>query len=307
MGAGITPEVQTAVAARTDGWALAERLAAYLALTKPRVTLMVLLTALAGFYLACLHSVDLLLALHTLLGTGLIAGGTAGLNQILESDADARMRRTRSRPIPSQRLEPASALGFAVALTIGGALYLALAVNPLTALLGVLTSILYLFVYTPLKTRTPVCTAIGAIPGAIPPLMGWTAVRNEIDLQAAALFLILFFWQFPHFYAISWVYREDYQRGGFRMLAAIDPEGRRTGRHILAHSLLLLGISGLPFLVGMVGWAYLAGASLLGLMMLIFALGTRRICTTRSAQSVMRASLIYLPLLLILLTADKVL
>lgn len=283
----------------------AERLAAFFALTKPRVTLMVLLTTLAGFYLASSQGINLLLLLHTLLGTALIAGGTAGLNQILECEADARMHRTRKRPIPSKRLEPSAALGFTAALTVGGALYLGLAVNPLTALLGVITSILYLFAYTPLKTRTPACTAIGAIPGAIPPMMGWTAVTNGLDWHAMALFFILFFWQFPHFYAISWMYRDDYQRGGFRMLAAVDPQGRRTGRHILAHSLLLLAISSLPFWLGLSGWVYLSGALLLGSAMLGCGARTARSCTTRSASRVMRASIIYLPLLLILLAVDK--
>lgn len=283
-----------------------ERAAAFLALTKPRVTLMVLLTTLAGFYLASSSSgIDFVLLLHTLLGTALIAGGTAGLNQILECEADARMHRTRKRPLPSKKLEPSAALGFTAALTVGGALYLGLAVNPLTALLGVVTSILYLFAYTPLKTRTPVCTAIGAIPGAIPPLMGWTAAANGLDWQAVALFLVLFFWQFPHFYAISWMYRDDYQRGGFRMLAAVDPQGRRTGRHILMHSLLLLAISAIPFWLGLSGWIYLAGALLLGTAMLCCGVLAAQSCTTRSASRVMRASIIYLPLLLILLVVDK--
>ena len=306
MGVGTTPgEIQSAIPAGGAGVS-AERISAFFALTKPRVTVMVLLTTLAGFYLASPHQgLDLLLLFHTLLGTALVAGGTAGLNQILECEADARMQRTRNRPLPSKRLEPSAALGFTAALVLSGALYLGLTVNPLTALLGVLTSILYLFVYTPLKTRTPVCTAVGAIPGAIPPLMGWTAVSNGLDGQAAALFLILFLWQFPHFYAISWMYREDYQRGGFRMLPAIDPQGSRTGRHILIHSLLLLGISSVPFFLGLSGWVYLFGALLLGLTMLWYGGRTARSCTTRSASRVMRASVVYLPLLLILLAVDK--
>ncbi|MEE8586952.1 MAG: heme o synthase [Acidobacteriota bacterium] len=305
MGAGTTPgEIQSAIAAREAG-ASGERISAYFALTKPRVTVMVLLTTRAGFYLASPQGLDLLLLFHTLLGTALLAGGTAGLNQILECEADSRMHRTRNRPLPSKRLEASAALGFTAALVVSGALYLGLTVNPLTALLGVLTSILYLFVYTPLKTRTPLCTAVGAIPGAIPPLMGWTAVSNGIDGQAATLFLILFFWQFPHFYAISWMYRDDYRRGGFRMLPAADPQGRRTGRHILVHSLLLLGISSVPFLLGSSGWIYLSGALLLGLIMLWYGARTARSCTTRSASRVMRASVIYLPLLLILLAVDK--
>ncbi len=305
MGAGTAPgEIQPVIAPRSAAIS-AERISAYIALTKPRVTFMVLLTTLTGFYLASPLSVDMLLLLHTLLGTALIAAGTAGLNQILESEADARMHRTRNRPLPSKKLEPSAALGFTSALVVSGALYLGLAVNPLTALLGVLTSILYLFVYTPLKTRTPVCTAIGAIPGAIPPLMGWTAVSNGLDWPAGALFLILVFWQFPHFYAISWMYRDDYRRGGFRMLSALDPRGRRTGRHILAHSLLLLGISSAPFFLGLSGWVYLSGASLLGIVMLRYAARAARSCTKLSASRVMRASVIYLPLLLILLVADK--
>ncbi len=280
---------------------------AYLALTKPRVTLMVLVTTLAGFYLGWRPTqvFDWVLLFHALAGTALIAGGTAGLNQVLEADADARMRRTRNRPLPAGRLSNESALRFTLLLMVAGALYLGILVNPLTAMLGLVTSASYLMLYTPLKRVSPMCTAIGAFPGAIPPLMGWTALRNEIDFQALAMFAVLFFWQFPHFYAIAWVYREDYERGGFRMLPIVDPQGHRTARRMLGYSLVLAAVSVLPFLLGLCGPFYLAAAAVLGLMMLRSALQAYRLRTTIAASGVMRASIIYLPLLLAAMAFDK--
>ncbi|HSR49260.1 MAG TPA: heme o synthase [Acidobacteriota bacterium] len=278
---------------------------AYWALTKPRVTFMVVLTAVAGYAMAVFGSPDWGLMLHLALGTFFIAGGTAGLNQALEAQADGRMQRTSGRPLPAGQLEPSAALAFTTVLVLLGAFYLALWVSPTSALLGVLTSSLYLFLYTPLKVRTVWCTAIGAVPGALPPLMGWAAARSPLEPGGLALFALLFLWQFPHFYAIAWMYRDDYRRGGFRMLPLIDWDGRRTARHILVHTLLLIAGSLLPFAVGMTGWIYLAGALLLSWIPLKAALRVRRQRTPQAAAKVLRASVLYLPLMLILLIADK--
>lgn len=284
----------------------AKRLSACLELTKPRVTAMVVLTTLAGFLMASREAFDLILLLHTLAATALIAGGTAALNQVLESDADAKMVRTATRPLPSGRLDPGTAWLFATVLVVAGALYLGFAANALTALLGVATSILYLLVYTPLKRKTHWCTAVGAIPGAIPPLMGWAAVRNELDWQAFSLFAVLLLWQFPHFLAIAWMYREDYQRGGFRMLPIVDAHGERTTRHILAYAVGLVAAATLPYLLGLSGWVYAASGVLLGAYLLASSLRLRRARSVPAATRLMRATVTYLPLLLLLLVLDKV-
>lgn len=281
------------------------RLSAYLSLTKPRVTLMVVLTTLAGYYLALQDAFHWLPMFHTLFGTFLIAGGTAGANQVMEARADGLMRRTRMRPIPAGVLDTASSRAFSLGMCGIGALYLGVLVNPLTALLGIGTSALYLLVYTPLKTRTALCTAIGAIPGAIPPLMGWAAVRNEIDLQALSLFAILFLWQFPHFLSIAWIYREDYQRGGFRMLPIYDRQGRVTGRYIAVFALLLFGFSQIPSLLELTGGLYSAAALLLGLPLLWYSFRAAGARTVASARGLMRASVIYLPLLMLMMSVDK--
>ncbi len=286
-------------------WSRAGR-AAYLELTKPRVTGMVLFTAAAGVYLASLSPIDPILLLHFLVGTGLLAAGTAALNQFMEREADARMRRTSARPLPSGRVTPAEAMIFGMFLVFAGTLYLLVSCNLLTAFLGWLTSTVYLAVYTPMKTRTPACTLVGAVPGALPPVMGWAAVRGDLNLDACILFLILFCWQFPHFLAIAWIYREDYERGGFRMLPLGDEGGRKTGRNILLSTIVLLSVSQAPYWTGLSGQTYLAVSLLLGGMFGWYSLHVFRTPTKPSARRLLKASVIYLPLLLLFLTLDKI-
>src|SRR5437899_4752751 len=223
MKATTLSQTQTVAAEKSWFWVYAD-------LAKARLTFLVLLTAVVGFYLGCRGPVDYLKMFHLLFGTALVAGGASALNQLLERDYDSRMRRTQNRPLPSGRLQPQTVLIVGGMGTAIGLIYLAVTVNLLTSLLGAATWATYLFVYTPLKRVTWLNTAIGAIPGALPPLMGWTAARNELSIQGWTLFAILAFWQLPHFLAIAWMYREDYARAGFKMLPVIDPDGHRTGR-----------------------------------------------------------------------------
>lgn len=274
-------------------------------LTKPRVSTLVVMTTAAGFYLGSGARLEGALFFHALFGTALLAAGTAVLNQFLERENDGLMRRTASRPLPSKRLEPSVAMAFGVSLLGAGGLYLGLLANPLTAFLGCLTALVYLFVYTPLKTRTALCTAVGAVPGAMPPLMGWAAARGQLDLNAWILFTILFLWQFPHFLSIAWLYREDYERGGFRMLPLLDSEGRRTGRRVVAFAALLLPVSMAPFLTGLAGPFYLAAAAALGLFYLRASWGLARARCRANAKLLLRASVVYLPLLWISMIVDK--
>jgi protoheme IX farnesyltransferase len=275
-------------------------------LMKARLTTLVLVTTVVGFYAGWKGPMDGLLLLHTLLGTALLAGGAAALNQLLEKDLDARMRRTQDRPLPSGRLTPDTVLIIGGVCSAAGLVYLALAVNLLTSLLGAATLVSYLFVYTPLKRVTTLNTAIGAIPGALPPLMGWTAAQGEITTAGWSLFAILFFWQLPHFLAIAWIYREDYARGGFAMLPVIDPEGGRTGRQAVSHTLGLLPISLCPALFGIAGVVYFFGAFVLGSVFLWFSIRFARELTIARARQLFFYSIIYLPLLLGLLVLDKI-
>lgn len=277
-----------------------------LALTKPRITALVLITTGVGFYLALPGALDPVLLLHTLLGTALLAGGTNALNQYAERGPDARMKRTRDRPIPSGRLSPDRALLFAAGISVAGAAYLALAVNPLTALLGALALGMYIFLYTPLKRRTWWCTVVGAIPGALPPMMGWTAVRAELDPVALVLFAVVFLWQLPHFYAIAWIYRSDYARAGFPMLPVIDADGDRTSRQIVGYTAALVGVSALTSVLGLTGALYLAGSVALGLGFLAFGVWVAGRRTTLQARRLFLASVVYLPALLLLMVIDKV-
>ena len=284
----------------------------YLELTKPSVTSLILMSTLAGFYMGTRGSFlgtgvapgSLVLLLNALAGTALLAGGTAALNHCLESHTDARMRRTEQRPLPAGRLRPARALAFGLTLSAGGVLYLALAVNLLTSLLGLLTWSSYLFLYTPLKRRTTLCTLVGAFPGALPVLMGWTAARGSLDPGGWLLYAILFLWQFPHFFAIAWMYREDYARGGLVMLPVFDLPA--TARQILAFSLALLLVSLLPTAMGMAGAVYICGAALLGMAFLYSGFRLARKRSAVEARRLLRASVLYLPLLYALLMLDKV-
>jgi protoheme IX farnesyltransferase len=275
-------------------------------LFKGRLTSLVLLTTLVGFYMGTRGSMDVWLMVHTLLGTALVACGAAALNQYLEGDFDANMRRTRNRPIPSGELQPDIVL-IVGGLSAGvGLVYLAIAVNLITSVLGAITLASYLFIYTPLKRITPLNTVVGAIPGALPPLMGWTAVRGEVSIGGWSLFAILFFWQLPHFLAIAWQYREDYAKAGFMMLPVVDPQGTRTGSQAVSHTLGLLTISLFPVLFNLAGWVYSCGALVLGGAFLFFAVQFSRDLTASKARQLFFASILYLPLLLGLMVFDKI-
>jgi protoheme IX farnesyltransferase len=274
-------------------------------LTKARLTLLVLLTTLVGFYLGTRGTTDYLLMLHAVLGTALLASGAAALNQLLEREYDARMRRTQTRPLPAGRLTPEIVLLFGGVCSVGGVLYLAFAVNLLTSVLGAITLLTYVFIYTPLKRVTWLNTAVGAIPGALPPLMGWAAARGEMAGGGWALFGILALWQLPHFFAIAWLYRDEYAKAGFVMLPALDPDGTRTGLQSVSHTLALLPMSLFPFLLKLAGPIYLVGALLLGGAYCWFAFKFSRELTQRSAKQLFFSSIVYLPLLLILLVVDK--
>ena len=275
-------------------------------LFKMRLTILVLLTTLVGFYIGFRGQINYVLMFHTLLGTALVASGASALNQLLEREHDSKMRRTEDRPLPSGRLAPENVLIIGGVCSAAGLIYLALAVNLLTALLGALTIGSYLFVYTPLKRVTSLNTAIGAIPGALPPLMGWTAARDEISGAGWSLFAVLFFWQLPHFLAIAWMYRGEYAKAGFVMLPVIDPTGERTGRQALSHTLGLLPISFCPFVFKLVGTTYFIGAFALGLAFLWFAFQFARHLTVPRARQLFYASILYLPLLLGLMVLDKI-
>ena len=283
----------------------AVRLADLVELTKPGITLMVVLTAGLGFLLARGDTrLPWLLLLHTLVGTGLVSAGASALNHVLEREVDARMRRTAERPLPAGRLDPDVALLFGVGLAVAGLLELALAVNLLTALLGALALAGYVFAYTPLKRVSSLNTVVGAVPGAIPPLMGWAAVRDGLDPAAWALFGILFLWQMPHFLAIAWLCRADYASAGLPMLTVHDPEGTRTARQVLLYGAALVPISLLPAVQGLLGVPYFLGALVLGLAYLGFGVDFARRRSTPAARRLMLASILYLPALLAVMLVD---
>ena len=277
----------------------------YIQLTKPRITWLILMSTGIGFYFGVVGAWSWAVLLHTVIGTGLIASGTAALNQWMERDADAKMKRTRLRPLPAGQLAPVRAFWFAVALSVLGFAELWFGANPLTAILGLFTLTSYLFIYTPLKRVTPHSTTIGAIPGAMPPVIGFAASRGELTVEAAALFAILFLWQFPHFYSIAWLYREDYGRAGIRMLPVVDPSGERTARQIVATAALLIPVSLIPTWIGMAGNWYLAGALLLGAMYFWYGFQVNRDRSLVRARQVLLSSIAYLPLLYILMVADR--
>jgi protoheme IX farnesyltransferase len=291
--------------ARADTLSAFDKPWSYVVLTKPDVTFLVVLTTIAGFYLGSRGPLDWVLLLHTLGGTLLVAGGTSALNQYVERDMDALMRRTAARPLPSGTLQPREVLLFGVGSIIIGAAWLALAVNGLSALVALSTCVLYLGLYTPLKTRTTFSTAVGAIPGALPPLIGWAAARGSLSLGAWVLFAILFFWQFPHFMAIAWMYREDYARAGIRMLPTVDPKGDATFRQIVCTSAILVWVSALPSVIGMAGMGYFFGALVLGMLLLQVGLWANRSRTNLRAKWLMHATVAHIPLLLIWLIVDR--
>ena len=281
------------------------RLADYWTLTKPEVNFLVLVSTLVGFYLASRGGLDFSRLFHTLMGTLLVASGTGTLNQYIERQSDKQMRRTANRPLPAGRLGSAEALWFGIVLAGLGGWELWVFANPLASSLALLTLGTYLLAYTPLKKRTPLCTLVGAFPGAMPPLIGWAAVRNSLGLEAWGLYAILFLWQFPHLLAIAWMYREDYARASLQLLPRNDREGRTTAWQILGYSLVLIPASLMPVFLGQAGKVYLVGALVLGLGFFHFGM---RLALQRSnslARRLVLASIVYLPLVFGLLMVDK--
>lgn len=275
-------------------------------LTKSRLTALVLLTTLVGFYLGWRGPMDYLLMFNALAATALVASGASALNQLLEREYDAKMRRTQNRPLPSGRLQPTTVMLFGGVTSVAGLVYLALTVNLLTSVLGAVTLVSYIFIYTPLKRVTWINTLVGAVPGALPPLMGWTAARNGLSGEGWALFAILAFWQLPHFFAIAWMYRDEYAKAGFVMLPNVDPDGSRTAQQSVGNTLALLLASLFPFAAHISGKFYLVTAIVLGAGFLYCAIQFSRQLTHARARQLFLASIIYLPLLLAALVLDKV-
>jgi protoheme IX farnesyltransferase len=281
------------------------RLADYAMLTKPRVAVLVLFTVASGALLAAAGSPDWVLLCHTLFGTGLVAGGASALNQLLERESDGLMWRTENRPLPAGRLLPLEVLLFGTAMGTAGVAYLVLVVRqPLAAVVAAITFLSYVFVYTPLKRKTTFNTLIGAVPGALPPVIGWVSVRGSFNPEIISLFVVLFLWQVPHFLAIAWIYREDYSRAGLCMLPVVDRDGGMSARQMVGYCLALLPASLMPLVLGRAGALYLTGALVLGAGFLGFALAFWQARSLARARGVLRASLIYLPTLLALHLMD---
>ncbi|HQX56492.1 MAG TPA: heme o synthase [Pyrinomonadaceae bacterium] len=286
-------------------FSLKEKAAAYFELTKPRIAFLLVLTSAAGFYIGTQGEFPIGLFIHSMIAITILASGVATLNQWFERSLDPKMERTAKRPLPSNRVTPNAALTFGVLNCAVAEAYLFFFVNGLTAFLGLLVIIGYVLLYTPLKTRTTACTAIGAFPGALPPLMGFTAATGEITMIAWALFAIQFFWQFPHFFAIAWMYRVQYRRAGIKMLPAVEPDGRITFRQIVMFTVLLVPVSLAPFFLGIDGIVYLVGAVILGGWFLWASIRSALSKSNQSAKALLLVSVIYLPLLFILMVADK--
>ena len=282
-----------------------EKIAAYFELTKPRIAFMLVLTSAAGFYLGSSANFNFVIFTNAMIGITLLAFGVATLNQVWERKTDALMERTAKRPLVVGKVTFNEALIFGLLQCAVAEIYLTFLVNGLTAILGLVVIVGYVLLYTPLKTRTSASTAIGAIPGALPPLMGWTSASNEITLGAWILFAILFLWQFPHFLAIAWMYREQYAKAGILMLPVIEPEGKITAKQIVIFTILLLPISVAPFFIGLAGWVYLIGASLLGIWFLSASIGAARAKTNEKARKLLLVSVIYLPLIFLLMVFNK--
>jgi len=281
------------------------RTADFIALTKPRVVSMILITTCVGFYLGSDAGTNYLLLLPTLLGTALAAGGTLTLNQYMERDIDALMKRTRFRPLPDGRLQPNEALAFGLFTAAAGLIYLATAVNLLSACVAATITVTYLLLYTPMKRLTPFCSIVGAVPGALPPVIGWAAVRDGFGVEAGILFAILFLWQLPHSLAIGQLYREDYARAGLRLLPVVEPDGQSTARQVVNNCLALVAVGLLPTVVGLAGPLYFVAAMILGLGFLGYGIRFSRQRDEAAARQLLFASLIYLPAILIAMALDK--
>jgi protoheme IX farnesyltransferase len=273
-------------------------------LTKPRLNFLVILTTLAAYYLGSNERSTIVQLVHTLIGTALVAGGAAALNQVWERDTDRLMARTRNRPLPDLRLSPRVALGFGLALTLVGLAELWMFVNTRAAAIALLTTVTYILLYTPLKLRTSLSTIFGAIPGALPAVIGWAAATNTLSMEAWVLFAIVFMWQMPHFLAIAWMYRDEYAQAGMPLLPVIEPDGRSTGRQALLYTAALLPISVLPTLMGMATAWYLIGAVVLGAVLVSLALKFSQIRSVESARRLFFGSILYLPLLWAILVGD---
>ena len=278
----------------------------YVTLAKPRLNMLVVATTLAGYYMAVPRNLGWALLIHTLVGTALVASGASAFNQLLEIEPDGLMRRTRARPLPSGRLDPKRAKVFALVLSVIGLVELAVAVNLLAAAVALGTLLTYTVFYTPLKKRTSLATVVGGVPGALPPMIGWAAVRNDLSLEAWILFGIVFLWQMPHFLAIAWMYREDYERAGFPLLPIVEPDGASTGRQAVVYAAALLPLSLAPTAAGMAGIVYLAGAAAMGAAFLALALRFAWRLATLDARRLFFGSILYLPLLWILMVANRV-
>ena len=294
-------ETATAEIQETKVTNVREKLAAYVELTKPRIAFMLLLTSAAGFYLGSSGNFDFVLFANSMIGIALLAFGVATLNQYIERKTDPLMERTATRPLPSGKVTPNEALVFGILQCAAAEVYLYFLVNGLTAALGLIVIVGYVLLYTPLKTRTSASTAIGAIPGAMPPLMGWTSSANEITLGAWILFAMLFLWQFPHFLAIAWMYREQYAKAGIKMLPVVEPAGRITAQQIVIFTILLLPVSVAPFFFGVSGVIYLIGASLLGIWFLWASIQTARDKSNEMARKLLLVSVLYLPIIFALM------
>lgn len=292
--------------ARTTEMTLSSRASAYVALTKPDVSFLVLMTTAAGYYMGARGAVDWPHLIHVVFATLLIAAGTATLNHYIERDSDRYMRRTASRPLPSGQLHPREALWFGVILSVAGAADLYYTAGALASGLGVLTCLSYLLAYTPLKKRTVWATFVGAFPGAIPPMIGWVAATGSLDRGAWLLFAILFLWQFPHFYAIAWMYREDYARAGILMLPVVDREGTRTFRQIILTSVALVGVSLLPAVAGLAGVRYFFGALVVCTALVQVCVWAASAKTNVRAKWLMHATVLHIPVLLGLMVFDKI-
>jgi protoheme IX farnesyltransferase len=305
-GAAVEPAVIPAAMPAVSVAATRRRLADFVALGKPRVVLMVVLTTLVGYYLGAGFDLDWSRLLHLLVGTALAAAGTLALNQFMERDLDARMERTRGRPLPDGRLQPGEAAVFGGLLTVGGVAYLGVSIGIGCAAVIAVIAVLYLGLYTPLKRVSPLATVLGAVPGALPPVAGWVAARGDLGVGAAVLFAILFLWQLPHTLAIARLYRDDYARAGIRVLPVVDPDGGSTERQIVAGCLALHAAGLLPTLVGLTGGVYFFGAMLLGALFLVVGMAQALRPSAPAARRVVLASVIYLPVLLALMALDRV-
>ncbi len=277
----------------------------FVALGKPRLNFLVVVSALAGYVMGGSEGLGTLRLAGMLAGTGLVAGGASAFNQVYERDVDALMRRTRLRPLPDGRVLPSEALAFAAAVSVTGLVILVAATNLLAAAVAAATLLTYVVVYTPLKRRTSLATVVGAIPGALPPIIGWAAARGSLSREAWMLFGIVFLWQLPHFLAIAWMFRDDYARAGFPMLPVVEPDGRSTGRQAVLYGAALIPLSLAPTLMRLTGDVYFAGALILGLAFLALTIRFARSRSVRDARMLFFSSIIYLPLIWILMIADR--